>query len=96
MAIINYQGERDYTPANNQYQRLIAYLVYIENRFPALYRSLDQIPQFEYDIEICRKKKSSAYQYLSVLKVLVHEYQCGDCPDMEKLHLWRESIPSFG
>ena len=96
MAIINYQGERDFTPYNKQYQRLIAYLVNIENHFPDLYRMLDQIPQFEYDIELCRKKKSFAHQYLSVLEVVVQEYQYEDSPGLEKLNLWRASIPSFG
>lgn len=95
MAIKNYQGERDYTHSNTQYQRLVAYLVDIENHFPDLYRMLDTIPQFEYDIEICRRKKSFAYQYLSVLEALVQEYQYEDSLGMAKLNIWRATIPSF-
>lgn len=96
MWIKNYQGERDYTSHNKQYHEVVAYLVNIENQYPDLYKKLAQIPQFEYDIEICRKKEMCACQYMSVLEVLVQEYQSGYSPDMEKLDLWRVSVPSFG
>jgi hypothetical protein len=91
MWIKNYQGERDYTSHNKQYHEVVAYLVNIENQYPDLYKKLAQIPQFEYDIEICRKKEICACQYMSVLEVLVQEYQGGYSPDMEK---WMSELGS--
>ena len=96
MWIKNYQGERDFTLYHEHYQRVVDYLVSINNQYPDLYRMLAEVPQFEYDIEICRKRETCACQYISILEVLVQEYQYDGVPDMEKIHLWRATVPSFG
>ena len=96
MAFKNYQGERDFSAYQNQYKRVIGYLVNIENHYPELYSVLVQTPQFEYDIEICRSRVHCACRYLSVLEILVEEYVQGKKLDVNKLIVWRESVPAFG
>jgi len=72
---MNFQGKRDFSNYESQYQKVIGYLLEIQVHCPGLYSMLRQAPQFEYEVDTCRKRIRYARRYLSNLVSLVKTYQ---------------------
>jgi hypothetical protein len=92
---MNFQGPRDLTPDNKQYQQVVVFLLYIQNSYSEIYETLLQAPQFEYELETCRQNKSWARRYLLVLKNLVRQYDRESLPPFDKLELHISHVPAL-
>jgi hypothetical protein len=92
---MNFQGPRDITPDDKQYQRVVVVLLHIQNRYPEIYDILLQAPQFDYELEICRQNKSSARRYFLMLKDLVKQYEYESQPVFNELNLHKSHVPAL-
>lgn len=90
---MNFQGPRDFTPDTKRYQKVIAFLLYIQNSYPMVFEMLLQSPQFEYEVEVCRYRKQWARQYLAMLKNLVRQYDMEHHTTIYNLKLQKGHLP---
>ena len=72
---MNFQAQRDFSNYNNQYQKVVSYLLDLQVHYPELYGVLAQTPQFEYEVAACRNRIRYARRYLSSLVSMVKAYQ---------------------
>ena len=91
---MNFQGPRDLTPNAKHYQQVVSFLLDIQNRYPKIFEDLLQAPQFDYDVEIYRRKKSYARKYLLMLKNLVKQYERHGHPTINELKLYKSHMPT--
>jgi hypothetical protein len=75
---MNFQGQKDLTSGNRRYQRVIVFILHIQQHYPDILEALRRAPQFEYELEVCRYKRQWAKKYLSMLKSLVREHESGN------------------
>lgn len=75
---MNFQGQRDLKSGNRRYQRVIVFILYIQEHYPDIIEALRRVPQFEYELEVCRHKRQWAKKYLSMLKGLVRQHESGN------------------
>jgi hypothetical protein len=92
---MNFQGPRDLTPDDKQYQQVMVFLLYIQNSYSAIYETLLEAPQFEYELEKCRQNKSWARKYLLMLKNLVQQYERESLPAFDELELHKSQVPAL-
>jgi hypothetical protein len=92
---MNFQGPRDLTPDDKQYQKVVVFLLHIQNRYPEIYETLLQAPQFEYELEICRQNKSLARRYLLMLRDLVKQNERESQPAFSGLNLHKSHVPAL-
>jgi hypothetical protein len=93
---MNFQGPKDFTPDIKRYQKVIAFLLYIQNSYPIVFEMLLQTPQFEYEVEACRYRKQWARQYLSTLKNLVKQYDIENHTTIYSLKHQKSHLPVLG
>jgi hypothetical protein len=93
---MNFQGPRDLTPDDKQYQKVVEFLLHIQNRYPNIFETLLQAPQFEYEVETCRHKKSWARKYLLMLNNLVKQHERESHPTFSELRLHKSHVPALG
>jgi hypothetical protein len=93
---MNFQGSRDDVPAKKQYREVLSYLLQIQTRFPHIYKRLEKVPQFEYEVEIYRTNTLAARHYLSVLNSLVEGFDYKAKAGESKQSMDTQLHPSLG
>jgi len=92
---MNFQGPRDLTSNDKQYQQVVVFLLHIQNTYPEIFEALRQAPQFDYEVEICRRKKRWSRKYLLMLVNLVKQYARESHPTTNELKLHNSHVPAL-
>ena len=92
---MNFQGPRDFTTDDKHYQQVVAFLLDIQNRYPEVFKTLLLAPQFEHEVEICRRKKRWARTYLLMLKNCVKQHEFESHPTIKKLKVHKSHVPAL-
>jgi hypothetical protein len=92
---MTFQGPKDFTTNVERYQKVVAYLLYIQRSHPSVLEILLLSPQFEYEVEACRYRKRWALKYLSMLKNTVQKYEVGNQPTVDEVRLQKVHLSAF-